>query len=413
MLVTDALTAEVQPDSSIIVFKQTHQKSLGEKIVNFPTKVIYFPFKYSMMGINWTVGYIDDRKIPARISDFLTSDDGLRGVRPKYSPRLGIGVEYFQKALFGHNPDFNRFSVSVSTWDFERQEYRIDFKEFQIFRDRLTAGLSGGYFKLTIEPFYGVGIESDYDNESNYTREQSFAEANLGHFLLDELKLEGRIGYETINTSAGNEEYGLSTTDLYNSQTLPGLSDQADLVHAEVGVVIDTKDRPGNPTKGFDVILSGGAYTEIGNNRFGYWHSNFDITRYIHLFYDRVIAVRLAAQRNDPMQDRTIPFYNLAELGETETIRGFKRGRFRDRDMILGSLEYRWPVWRSWEEYGVDFLIFGDAGQVSNDLFEGVYIDDFKTGVGGGLRFWGRAGLILRIEAGHSENGWRFYFVLN
>ncbi|MBU1882155.1 outer membrane protein assembly factor [bacterium] len=400
--------AAVSPDSSIAAFQKAHSKSLGEKIFAFPGKAIYFPLKYTMRGLNWTIGYVDDSKIPARIDDFLTSDDGLRGVQPTYSSRVGIGFRFYQNALFGDDKEYNQFSISISTWDLERQQYCLDLEDFQIIGKMLTGGLSTGYVKLTEEPFYGIGIDTQFDDESTYTKEQTFAEATFGYHPAGNFKLECRFGTEFVNTMRGLEEGMPSTTTLYDSQTLPGLCDQVELFHTMLGMVVDTRDRPGNPTKGFDAEVSGGFFTEVGDDRFGYWQFNFDATRYVHLFYERVLAVRIAAQRNDPLEDRGIPFYNLAELGEHETIRGFKRGRYRDRDMLLGSLEYRWPIWRSWDDYGVDFLIFGDVGQVTPDLLEEFEVDNFKPGIGGGIRFWGEEALILRLEAGHSEDGWRF-----
>ena len=81
--------------------------------------------------------------------------------------------------------------------------------------------------------------------------------------------------------------------------------------------------------------------------------------------------------------------------------------------MIMVSAEYRYPIWKNWDEYGIDFVLFGDAGQVTPDLLNDAGMDMFHTGYGFGMRIWDQGGLIAKLEAGNSDDGWRFYFVLN
>jgi outer membrane translocation and assembly module TamA len=95
-------------------------------------------------------------------------------------------------------------------------------------------------------------------------------------------------------------------------------------------------------------------------------------------------------------------------LGRRETIRGFTRGRFRDNDMLLASLEYRYPIWHYF-----DAVLFVDAGQVSPDIAETFALDRFEFGFGGGIRVRTNRGLILKLEIGFSRDRTRFYGVLN
>jgi outer membrane protein assembly factor BamA len=126
-----------------------------------------------------------------------------------------------------------------------------------------------------------------------------------------------------------------------------------------------------------------------------------------------VLAVCFAGEVRRPYDNSVIPFYYLSELGTAESIRGFARGRFRDRDMLLGSLEYRYPVWRNWNERGMDLILFADTGQVANNIFEEAEMKNFKTGVGFGYRLWNLKGLVSTLYMAHSEDGWRIYFELN
>ena len=221
------------------------------------------------------------------------------------------------------------------------------------------------------------------------------------------------LGYAYTYISEGRDPTLQSITDLYAEESLPGLGENAGIAHGAVSLQLDSRDRPGNPGRGFEALFCGGLCRQVDGDDFGYWKYSADLTRYLHLFYDRVLVLRIAAQRMDPLEDRSIPFYDLSEIGSRETIRGFSRGRFRDRDMVLASAEYRYPVWRNWDEYGIDFLLFADAGQVSPDLFEEASWENFQTGLGFGMRLWEQEGLTFKFEVGKSAEEWRIYFVLN
>jgi outer membrane protein assembly factor BamA len=172
-------------------------------------------------------------------------------------------------------------------------------------------------------------------------------------------------------------------------------------------------DRPGNPTRGYNIRFNSGYYKETTDDKYGFTRFQGDFSKFIHLFYERVLVLRCAAEINRQLKDMEIPFYYLSELGNKESIRGFERGRFRDRDKFLVSAEYRYPVWRLWKEQGLDMVLFADAGQISNNIFDNVAIGRLEPGFGMGVRFWNEDGLAAKVEAGRSDDGWRIYFVLN
>ena len=121
-----------------------------------------------------------------------------------------------------------------------------------------------------------------------------------------------------------------------------------------------------------------------------------------------MLVLRVAGQVTDAFERRAIPFYYMSELGEKGTIRGFDRSRYRDRDRLIASVEYRYPVWRT-----VDWVLFLDAGQVTHRLFDTLSRDDFAFGYGGGFRIWSPRGVIMRFEVGKSADRVRLYLVLN
>ena len=188
------------------------------------------------------------------------------------------------------------------------------------------------------------------------------------------------------------------------------------MLRLQVQIEHDSRNHLGSPSAGWQATFQGGVFTESGGNEHGFGQVSADVTRYIHLFYGRTLVLRGACQVLEPFGDRHIPFYYLSELGRRESIRGFVRGRFRDEDMVLGSLEYRFPILKRpremWELPNVDALLFVDAGRVSQNVFSDNF-DDMHVGIGGGLAVFTSKGRFIQFQIGKSKDGYRLYFVLN
>ena len=388
-------------------------RTTWETIAYIPGQIIYLPLKYTFKGLSIGIGYVDDSKIVQQINDRLSSDDGRRGVKPTYASSTGAGIIFYQKGLFNTPSHRNILNLTVSGWDLQRQRYEATLDNIVFADAGIATQLRLRYHKFPTEPFFGIGPGSSFDKESNFTQEQIITEINVGIKLTQKFVLETQVGYDVTNILRGLDDEDPSTTILYDQWTLPGLTQGIELVHGTVSLNYQSPDRPGHPSKGVDLSMSGGLYQQIDDDQFGFWKNTADVTWYQHLIYDRVLALRIAGEMTTHYQDRDIPFYSLSELGSTETIRGFDRGRFRDRDMVLASLEYRYPIWAYWDKTGVDFVWFVDTGLVSPDILNEFDAGNFQTGVGCGLRMWNSSGLAVKIEVAKSKEDWRVYFVLN
>jgi outer membrane protein assembly factor BamA len=175
----------------------------------------------------------------------------------------------------------------------------------------------------------------------------------------------------------------------------------------------DSRNRKANPSDGWETSAKGSLYWDVNNNTYAFWKISTDVTKYVHLFYDRAFGFRIAAEITEPVGGRKIPFYYLSELGRTETIRGFTRGRFRDKHMILGSLEYRFPLMkRDNFQLGLEACYFIDVGQVSENIFQEFSLKDLHVGFGGGFRLFSYNGRILQVLLSKSKDGFRLYVML-
>ncbi len=271
-------------------------------------------------------------------------------------------------------------TVTVTGTASGRQRYRVGFKAVEFFDGLLSSNLIIQHRYLPKESFFGIGSETEEANRSDFAYELTFGEVALDIKPLERFTIHTTLGLDQNGILSASTDERRSITGVYTKETLPGLETGVLIARMQLGLRYDSRNHPGNPTKGQQIVLSSGIFQELGDDRIDFWKLSADFRQYIHLFHNRALMVRVAGEMTEPFADHEIPFYDLSSLGRHETIRGFNHGRFRARDAILGSLEYRIPIWHS-----TDVVLFVDAGQVAGNIFEDLALDQFELGYGGGL----------------------------
>ena len=85
--------------------------------------------------------------------------------------------------------------------------------------------------------------------------------------------------------------------------------------------------------------------------------------------------------------------------GASRRWRGFREFRFRDRNSLLFTAEYRWEAW-----WALDPALFVDAGKVAsrrNDLD----LSDLEVSYGIGFRVHSTNSFIMRFDLAKSREG--------
>jgi len=118
----------------------------------------------------------------------------------------------------------------------------------------------------------------------------------------------------------------------------------------------------------------------------------------------RILALHYLSSFTDTSGGHEIPFYLENSLGGLDNLRGFAAYRFRDRDLMYMSAEYRLET-ASWME--VSFIY--EAGKVFSQSSEFDF-QNLERSYGFGARFKSGKGWLFRIEAGKSGEGWQVYF---
>ncbi len=122
----------------------------------------------------------------------------------------------------------------------------------------------------------------------------------------------------------------------------------------EIGPVIDSRDDMAAPGTGVftRAILSGGAST--GDETFG--RLAIDARRYAPVGAGHVVALQL---QYDGLFG-SLPFDQLPMIGADTAMRGYPRGRFRDRQAMTAQVELRTAYWRR-----IGAVAFAGAGTVA------------------------------------------------
>ena len=392
-------------DSVEIYRSQYKGKETWERIVSFPGTAVSMPLVLFFKMQEQIVGYVYENKLIPKTIDFFTSVDEQRGIEPTYSSRSGGGIKFFQKGIL--NPEF-KLSLKASGSFYGRQHYQMEFKRLALYRDLLKFRIMGEYRYLLGEAFYGIGPKTRSGNRTDYDHELFAAESDFGIQLGKKLMLITQVGIDHHNIFGHSGSVRPSIKELYNEDALPGLESGVQISRFQVGFQYDSKNRIGNPSSGKEMNFAATTFQDMNDANYSFWKISAEINQYVHLFRNRVIAFSITGETTEPYENRQIPFYYLSSFGRHETIRGFSRGRFRDQDMLLGSIEYRIPLW-----HHLDTNLFVDAGQVSNDIFNNFRTDKMQFGYGIGWRLWNSSKLVATLEFAFSKERFRVYFELN
>ena len=400
-----AQAGEPAPADSAAYPEPLRSRSTWETVAAAPGAIAYAPVRLTTLGL----GYAGVQLVESGIIEKLMKLLRGTGVAPVYAPRTGGGIRYVST-----NTSVPRsyLLLTATTWLDFRQLYGIQWQNVSLFRGAIRSDYALRYRSMTNEAFFGLGPHSREDDLTVFAQEDVLFEITLHRRLSSCFlaKLDVGISNTSIFESRNDDEP--SITSVYSDSTVPGITESIRLQGTEFALKYDDTNHPAHPTAGRLSELGAALFLDVEDDRFSFWKLSADLTQHVHLIYDRTLVLRVAAEMTEGANNTEIPFYHLAELGSAETIRGFARGRFRACDYVLGSAEYRYPIWIPWAKV-VDATLFVDAGQVADDVLQDATIPDLAVGYGGGFRFYSGNHLITKTEIAFSKDGYRFYLTLN
>ncbi len=251
--------------------------------------------------------------------------------------------------------------------------------------------VEGEYASDRGRDYYGWGNGGDDDVTAEYDSEQqrlavTYAFLPAGGLLLT-AGLEGR--HTVVFDREESDLWELSPTGTYGSSW-------------SAGPLLEARWDPGLPLPGY---LGLGLSHQAGDG-FSYSGIEGDLAVFASVTGSTMPSLRLHLGRH--LGSGGTPFEFLPHLGGEDGLRGYGDRRFMGDWTLLGNLEVRQRLATigpgDMERMEVGLVLFGDMGQVSDDL-EGMTWDGFHLDAGVGARLVIPGGAVLRADFALSPEG--------
>ena len=274
--------------------------------------------------------------------------------------------------------------------------------------DRLTD--AGAKFRrLTRAQFWGVGVDSREDDKSNYEWEQIQLGGIWEARLSDHLTFNSAAGWETNRTGLGHNKNLPDIRETFDPDSLFGSLEVVNYIVGGTKATVDFTHIDILQPRGVRFIGEAFYYGGTGSTDSDFLRLQGEVQGYIPFNQRQSFALRALVETN-PGWGQGVPFYYFAELGGSEDLRGFSTARFRDRDRLTWTAEWRFEAWRELQDRSrAEWFVFWDSGTVMPSLSQ---ITDFRNDWGFGLRFATPSGPGANFFFAWGDEGFRFGFRL-
>ncbi|HRE42134.1 MAG TPA: BamA/TamA family outer membrane protein [Ignavibacteria bacterium] len=329
-----------------------------------------------------------------------------------YNPDEGIilgGGPILYKYGFRYDPFENKMKLT-GAYSTSLKSFNIEYKgEFYNIVKPIKLNLNLAFDELSVSRFYGFGNSTVFIENS--FKDGSYNVVNQLIDITPELEWEFKHP-KSLKSSlifyTGYELFKMNRSKSgFIANNLTGNFSESKILKFGINLVLDMRDNPVEPYKGFYIDLSAGYNKEIGHLKDSFFKGKLELRNYISNNWKRPIVFAIRAVAEVIGGDH--PFYQSAFLGGINSLRGFNEYRFSGNASLFSQAELRIPL-------GViNFLIPGvigisgycDVGSVytETDQFEKV-----NTSLGGGLwiSYLDRM-LNLSVNLASSNSGLKVY----
>jgi outer membrane protein assembly factor BamA len=334
-----------------------------------------------------------------------------------YGPDTGplVGAKFAHRDLFDTGTSLDL----AGTYALNQQQYvNLSIGSPHLENDRLVLLLRAKY---SLEPqryFFGLGNNDIGPDPISTNLFQEIGGAlTVGWRPFERVAFNFGIGIRKVDIRRGTRRDDTPfTPDRF--PLLPGVHG-GNVNPIELSLVWNTRDDVMRPTHGWRLILK-----VIHSNHT--LASDFEFTRYVidagylRAFNEgrQIVGVRVNGEWVDGPSSQ-VPYWELAELGGSDTLRGFYPHRFLGKGRVLVNTEFRsriteFDFYQMWH-VRLDGVLFGDAGRVfisNEDLKDQFHIntniinkifDNFQYSYGAGLRITMSDAIVARIDVGFSD----------
>jgi hypothetical protein len=255
--------------------------------------------------------------------------------------------------------------------------------------------------------FFGIGPGSQATDQASFRQRDNLFEAVAGYRVLPRLTLSGRLGFHDVALGPGEDKVLPQIDEVFDPATVPGLLSQPGFFRLGAAAIFDARDVARNPHRGGVLAAEWLRYAQRDGGAGTFSRYAVDGRAYVPLGHpQRVLALRAYLSKDDPAPGARVPFYLMAYLGGSHTLRALDSQRLRGEKLALLQAEYRWEA-APWMELAL-FLDRGAVAATTDDP-----LDQFRTDGGIGLRFKTHERTIVRFDLAWGGEGTRLAFRFN
>ena len=323
--------------------------------------------------------------------DVVEMNTGTFGIGAGYSNDDGfVGMISIGDKNFRGTGDAISITYETSGDDEDAHGYTFSYRHPWIDKKETV-----GTFRVYNRTYEYDDYDTDGDLKETYMRKYSGGEFQFGRpvseYSTNYLTFRNRKDEYVRNVDWGNQGDRSNDWDWRNKNF--GTTRSITYEH-----VTDTRDNIYNPTTGTRISLGAEFAGWLGGD-FNFQKYTISDNRYFKVGHAQVVALR--GQYGFGNGD--ISEFNQYEIGGQNTLRGYREDQFRGDKMILGTVEYRFPIVSK-----VQGALFTDWGGAWNG---GATPENIKGSIGVGLSLNTPLGP-LRIDYGRGSDGGRVHFTV-
>ncbi len=274
----------------------------------------------------------------------------------------------------------------------------------EIDRSRISRFRLYGSARYRYQPevaYFGTGPDSRKEDRTAFLLKDFLARATVGYQFNPRVAWVFRGGLLRHALGPGRDSSTPTLQERFTADNTPGLDAPPSYLTLASGLVVDSRDNPGVPRRGWFGALTWEKFHQLGGwNRYNFSQWGLDARTYLPLGSEhRVLALRWLALYADSTDGNAVPFFLQPSLGGSRGMRGFRSFRYRGDKLMQFQAEYRWEASRR-----LELAIFADSGMVANKG-ERLSLDKLKSDFGIGLRFKSSRGILFRLDQAWSNEG--------
>jgi hypothetical protein len=249
-------------------------------------------------------------------------------------------------------------------------------------------------------PVYALGTAASRDR-ADYSETKTEVSAQASYRPVRILRFGGGTSFERFDTgpSSGRNP---SVEVRFTPAQMPGIAADPSYLHSHVSAAIDTLEGPGFSRSGSYLGATLHDYRQQNDGPYSFRRTDMMARQLIPVLRGNwVFDLSLRASTTTAADGDTVPFFLMPTLGGGSALRGYGNYRFRDRNALLFTAEYRWYA----QEF-VEMALFYDAGKVERRRAD-LDFDGLKSNVGIGLRLHTPGTTLARLEVARGNEGFR------